>query len=220
MKDLQNVKLMDLHTPSIAEDANVKAMSESLDALFQETIGFIGNVAIIKNLVARNITDSALVDQLAWQYDAAWYDPELPLETRLELAANWIEFHLLRGTPHAVERVVEIVYDDAVIKEWFQYGGEPYTFKIQTEIPDATEATINRLIDIIFSVKNTRSWLEGIEVLWRANMNLYAGMALAQHIYHHIDMRLPYWEVETQPTVAYCGVHMKLRPVAFAFLEV
>ena len=219
MHNLTDVKLIDLHTPSIADDPNVKAMSEALDVLLHETVGFVENVAIIKRIVRRTATESWLVDEMAHQWHVDFYDPTLPFETRLELVANWIELHLLKGTPAVVEKIVTIVFADAEVEEWFEYDGVPYAFKVGTEITDVTGDEMKKLVDAIFSVKNTRSWLEGINVLWRARAKKwFVGMGVAQRTEVRTAMKPPTF-VEFKGT-GYFGSVLKLRPVALNFMEV
>lgn len=50
------------------------------------------------------------------------------------------------------------------IKEWFEYNGSPYRFKVRTidSLPD--DAAYQNLVKAINTVKNTRSWLDGIKI--------------------------------------------------------
>jgi P2-related tail formation protein len=50
------------------------------------------------------------------------------------------------------------------IKEWFEYGGEPYKFKVDLGAQDReiTPELRDKLIQLINTYKNERSWLEEI----------------------------------------------------------
>lgn len=39
-----------------------------------------------------------------------------------------IAAHRRKGTPHAVEQVVKAILNDAVVQEWFEYGGGSISF--------------------------------------------------------------------------------------------
>ena len=50
------------------------------------------------------------------------------------------------------------------IKEWFEYDGQPYRFKVLADISNKTEISINKLISLINDYKNERSWLEELSI--------------------------------------------------------
>jgi phage tail P2-like protein len=163
------------------------------------------------------MTDESLIDEMAWQFHVDFFDPDVPLsmEVRRELAANSLDWHTRKGTPSVLEEIVKVVFEihDAKILEWFEYGGRPYTFRIETEITNITARRIGHLIAAIFSVKNTRSWLEGIDIRWSADLNLYAGMAVAQEIKQRVEMRA-YTEIAERSTHYHAAV-VHITPIAF-----
>ncbi len=89
----------------------------------------------------------------------------MELETKRRLVKESIAWHRIKGTPAAIEEVVSAVFDTSEVKEWFEYGGTPYYFKIVTEDVSTDEDNMNRMRRAIASVKNARSWLEKIEFL-------------------------------------------------------
>ena len=56
---------------------------------------------------------------------------KLDLSTKRKLVKNAIEDHRIRGTPAAVEKLFADVFDGAVVKEWWEFGGNPYEFRIE-----------------------------------------------------------------------------------------
>jgi phage tail P2-like protein len=180
MKTIQDIRLADIHTPSIADDENIKAMDSGIDPELQKSIGHIPNIEIIHNLVYGQITDTALIDLLAARFHVDFYDPDLPLETRAELVLRSLDWHTRKGTPSVVEEIVTTVFSDAKVQEWFEYGGEPYTFKASTYMTDVSEESISKLIAAITSVKNVRSWLDVIEIIREAINMIYCGIGVAQ----------------------------------------
>jgi phage tail P2-like protein len=176
MRDIQTITLQELLPSSIASDPTVMAMAKAIDKELQRTTNFIPNVAIIHMLRNNLIEDSGLIDLLAWQFLAPYYDPNLPLETKRELVARALEWNSKKGTPDIVKEVIQVVFADATVDEWYEYESLPYRFRATTEYPITSAQDIDRLIEVIFSVKNTRSWLEYIQSLTRAFMNIYIGI--------------------------------------------
>lgn len=82
-------------------------------------------------------------------------------ERRL-LLKRAIELHRYKGTRWAIEQVLETLDLSGQISEWFEYGGEPYYFKINVDLSSRgiDEATFDALVALINEYKNVRSHLE------------------------------------------------------------
>jgi phage tail P2-like protein len=87
-------------------------------------------------------------------------------EERRSLIKMAIELHRYRGTPYAVESVLEKLNLTGRVTEWFDYGGEPYRFKVDIELltRGMDETTVNLLYALVNKYKNVRSWLEELNI--------------------------------------------------------
>ncbi len=106
-----------------------------------------------------------LLDRLAYDFKVDWWDAEYTLaEKRQTLKDNW-QVHRHLGTKAAVERAIRAVYPDTKVLEWFDYGGEPYRFKllIALDLADDTPEKRQRVLDRLNYYKNLRSHLDVIE---------------------------------------------------------
>ncbi len=77
-----------------------------------------------------------------------------------------IIWHKHKGTVGMVEDYVNILFGGAKVYEWFNYSGEPYHFKIDlvtADIPNMN--SLQRIIEALFIIKNTRSWCDGLGFL-------------------------------------------------------
>ena len=83
--------------------------------------------------------------------------------------------HCDRGTVGAVERIVQDVFGIATVQEWFDYGGEPFHFRVITENTSASDAMLAELDRIIKETQNIRSHLEEVVVELFQRMNMYVG---------------------------------------------
>jgi len=217
MTNLQTISLTEIMAGMsrlMVQDPDIQAMCATIDAALQKTTAFIPNAAIMHNLRHDKIDPndavldgSLLVDLLAWQFHVDFYDPALPFDIRRELTANSLPWHMKKGTPGVVEEIVTAVFEDAVIDEWFEYGGMPYRFRISTEITNFTADVLNNLIIAIFTVKNTRSWIDYIDIVNRSNANWYAAMGVIEEstIYVTLGDQL---DTNDRPIIAdvYAGV--------------
>jgi phage tail P2-like protein len=97
----------------------------------------------------------------------------LPASYRKQLA-NAIDLHKFKGTKYAVQKALESVGVSGEIKEWFEYDGEPYRFKVDLGIQDReiTPELRNKLLQLINEYKNERSWLEEILLSYLATATI------------------------------------------------
>lgn len=127
--------------------------------------------------------DESLVDELAWEYHVDFYRPDLPVETKRNLIRQAISWHRIKGTPAAVEEVCSAVFKHAEVYENWQYGGEPYHFKVMVVKEDIpTVEIVETLIDAIEQTKNTRSWLDEIGFYREYISKSYWGSCLSKKI--------------------------------------
>ena len=110
---------------------------------------------------------SELVDELAVQLHCDFYDKSLSLEARRQIVKTSIAWHRIKGTPAAVEMLTQVIFKKSFVKEWFDYNGSPYYFRMVQDISDGAEdvtrETLAQLKKAIWMGKNVRSWLEMIE---------------------------------------------------------
>jgi len=182
VRKIYDISLRELLAPSIAHDPDIQAAADAVDSELKKTSGYIPDVAIIKRLRAREIDEPLLLDFLAWGLHVDFYDPELPIEIKQELVAKSLDWHTRKGTPSVVEEIVTKVISDAEVREWFDYGGMPYRFKVGTDTDELSVSMLTTLIDAIFSVKNTRSWMEAIELLKKGLGQFFVGAGIVQNI--------------------------------------
>lgn len=82
------------------------------------------------------------------------------------LIKNAIELHRYKGTKYSLRKVLEILNLNGKIREWFEYGGNPYHFTVSLDIKNRgfEQTTEAQLLDLIEEMKNVRSVMETLEV--------------------------------------------------------
>jgi len=158
--DLSDISIIKLLPPNLQKDSNVIMMCSAFDTELRRIIKDIPGIAIIPNLVRKQITDHLLLDLLAWQFHCDFYSTDFSIEKKQEIILRSLDWHTRKGTPSVVEEIVSTVFSKAIVREWFEYGGLPYRFNIATEEVMPDSETRNNLIRAINSVKNTRSFFD------------------------------------------------------------
>lgn len=173
--DLTNINLLSLQTRYMQQDETTRALCAALTKQLLELSG-----EIVKCLIYARISelDVTILDELATQMRVDWYDSTAPVEIKRQLVKNAIKVHKYRGTPYAIEQVVQDCFGDGFVEEWFDYGGEPYHFRVVTSNPAVTGEQATQFAQAVETVKNIRSVLDQVIVSMSAEMPGYFGMIL------------------------------------------
>lgn len=174
MVNIKLASLLDLVPESIRCDPQVLAAAKALDNELKAV-----TAAIPETLLLSRIDDlpEPVIDHLAWQWHVDCYEPVgLDLAKKRKLVKSSIAQHRRKGTPYGVEFAMSIMLADAWVQEWFEYGGEPYFFQVESTDLLTSTAEYDRLFTIIFDAKNTRSWLELLRIYRDRIMNMYFGI--------------------------------------------
>jgi len=202
MTSLDALKLVDL-LPSRITDEYMEALSYALDPELQEITAAIQEAVIMTRI---NELSEDLVDLLAWQLHVDFYEPlGLDLDRKRALVKNSLIWHRHKGTKYVLESMIRILFfDNFKIEEWFEYGGEPYFFRLVSHDVITNPAQYKDLIRAIYELKNERSWLEGLRFNRENEGTVFVGMVGRRIRRFQIDGTLPS-ESEVAPIASYIG---------------
>lgn len=142
---------------ALSRDDDKNAVAESIvDELAQTA----ANAEMAKIFPAINELPEAVLDMLAYDLKVEWYDFEGELSEKRTTIRECMKIHKFKGTKAAIITALKSVYDDVKIFEWFEYGGEPYHFKIHIKHSHSGYAKLARLLQKVKYYKNLRSHLE------------------------------------------------------------
>ena len=156
------INFTDILPPSLAADnkfvAVANALNQSLQFIQQEK----NKVLLLYNL---DILPNDVLDHLAVQYHCDFYQKNLPIDIKRSMIKESFNWHRHKGTPYAVQTVLNMFMTNAQIQEWFEYGGEPYYFKISfSHMRDIGDGDLT-FWKLLYDAKNVRSWLEAIDII-------------------------------------------------------
>ena len=103
------------------------------------------------------------------------------LEETKELLKEPIKTYFNEGTFYSLNKALKAFYSECEIKEWHEYGGEPYRFKLILEVGEKgiSEASLKKTSEMIEVYKNVRSVYDGSVIKLTSNTNIYAGVSLS-----------------------------------------
>lgn len=158
--------------PQSLDKENVQEVAKVVD---DTLLSFDKTITEVLIYPAIDMLGSELINTLAIQMHCDFYDDTLPLAVRRNLVKNSIAWHRIKGTPAAVEQMIQTVYQTGVVEEWFDYGGEPFFFKVNLGDSQITTQKIKNLIKMINASKNVRSWLEVLRFSKSIDITRYLG---------------------------------------------
>ncbi len=172
MINLYDGELADMLPSQMATQTQQRCISYALKKGIQwiiERANMTRTIAVIDSLPEQ------ILDILAVEMRTPYYREEMDIEVKRRIIKRTLMWHLTAGTPGAVEELVAAVFGEGEVKEWFEYGGEPYRFKIITNalLTEDMNAYFSEMIQI---VKNIRSHIEVIEIHRTVEQELYAGV--------------------------------------------
>lgn len=167
----------------LLNDVNIYALlPETYQNIYTECISYALNQAIrlllkysnrIGIVYAVEQIPESVLDQLAIEYDIKIYHQNADLQRKRSLIKNALISYMNAGTAKNLENMIANIYASATVKEWFDYNGEPYHFKmIATGVDTKDENSINEFLNVIESTKNVRSILDDVQVRYSLNAGL------------------------------------------------
>jgi phage tail P2-like protein len=183
MIKLSEAELTTVLPPFIKEDSEVQAISYAFKKGMEKMIEF----ARLSTLYAEieNLPDE-IIDLLALELQSQYYDDSMEIEIKRKIVKNSIAWYAKGGTVSAVDEMVQAVFGEGEVIEWYKYGGEPGTFYIKTNA-ELSPDIIENFNEIINKVKNMRSHLTNITINRAINNPNY--IAVFNHHIPHIVVR-------------------------------
>ncbi len=172
MVSLYNSNITDILPEILADNVKVKALSYAIQKAIQRLMDYCQNISIY---AAIDTAPEEILDLLAIELNTQYYDDSQSIEVKRNLIKNTLVWYMKIGTAASVEEAVATIFGIGEIEEWFEYGGEPYHFKVNTSNINSTDEMIQQLTDIVSTMKNVRSHLESVVVEVMQMLQLYNG---------------------------------------------
>lgn len=161
MSNLSNVELIKLLPPVLQKDTFCNTLSEVFGKQMKELDEEAGKLFDFRNY---EDMPEELLDYLAFQNHVDFYDVNLDIEIKREILRDNVVLHRKKGTKQAVINAASTIFGKTTLKEWFEYDGEPFGFKVDVELSNigATQENIEKFEKLVDGYKNTRSWVETV----------------------------------------------------------
>ena len=178
MINIRDGTTLDLIPEALRKEPEIQAASFALHETAQMLMDKIDRAMVYAGI---DILPEEIVDLLAEEFRAQYYDGSMSLQKKREAVKKAMQWYKKAGTLSAVQELTEFMYGEHKIHEWFQYDGQPYTFRVEIMGLNVqiTEKGLGNFLSALQKVKNTRSLLEMLMFHRRIDQQVYSGAAAA-----------------------------------------
>ena len=124
-------QMMDSFPLALQKDPKMVALAYSIANVLEQRLDEI-NLGQIYTRIDQLPED--LLDILAKDFAVDWYDHDYDLAAKRRTIKSAPYIHRHRGTAGAVLRGIRAIYPGSRLEEWWQYGGEPYHFRVMLDL--------------------------------------------------------------------------------------
>lgn len=179
-KDLTAKNLLHVFPSALGASKNLYALASSiadeLELLFSQN----DLLAIYTNIYS---LPEELLDILAKDFKVDWYLPNGTVKSKREQIASCFVVHHHLGTKYALKFALSDLCPGTEIQDWFEYGGDPYYFKIICDLTSQTTPIAQSDIErVTKAVKPTRAVLEEYNIIYRSR-NAIAVSAVGGYVF-------------------------------------
>ena len=123
-----------------------------------------------------SMTDEQL-DELAWELNVEWYKSTADIQTKRAIIKSSDKVHAKLGTKWAVEQIITDYFGSGAVREWWEYGGDPYHFKVFSTNPGLVNEHHEEFLAMLEVVKRKSAWLDAVIISLTGEMDIFAGVA-------------------------------------------
>ncbi|WP_372713226.1 phage tail protein [Ilyobacter sp.] len=116
--------------------------------------------------------DEDLLDELAISWHVDFYDEQLIKSKKAAMVSNSYISHLGKGTEASLQDALDDVFGGIEILKWFQYGVDPFTFKLIVDNSVPTPEEVDRIYEMANHYKGARDHITGFTVSTTDQLNL------------------------------------------------
>lgn len=160
MNKLINTEYQIFFPENLKKYKNLQVLAIQVEKILKEKIiSEISKLAIFKNLEEQS---DEILSELAWQFAIDNWREDLEREVKIKLIKETYWAHSKKGTKKIIEENLKKLNYPIQLSEWFEFNGQPFTFKVTTTKINTSVHWVDDLLEIINKYKNCRSILESI----------------------------------------------------------
>ena len=160
MIKLSGSRFTDIAPENLAGQVEVQAIAHAVGRQVEKLCAYADTA---RTYAAIATMPEWLLDYMAVELRTPSYDENYSIKTKRALIEGSLLFYTQMGTPAAVNRIIETIFETGYIEEWYEYDGKPHHFRAY--VGDGGEVGPGELEEfrrVLSSVKRLSSWLDDI----------------------------------------------------------
>lgn len=170
----QNVDIVKLLPAFMREDCAARGLSAPLSDMVQEISATLDLLSTWDHLDTLPEKD---LDELAWEINLLWYNKAASMDIKRSIVRDGFLTHSKLGTKWAVENVIATYFGVGIIREWWEYAGDPGHFKVLSTNPTITNERLDEFLLLLEKTKRLTAKLDGVFITLTNKLYLYFGFA-------------------------------------------
>lgn len=172
LNDLEFIRLL---PQFMRDDDAVKGLAAGIDSIVPELAASIAKLTTWNHI--DELSEKEL-DELAWELNIPWYDTSASIAIKREVVKDSDKVHSRLGTKWAVENVIRTYFGSGYVSEWWEYGGEPGHFQVNSSNPSLNNERFTEFLHLLDKVKRASAKLDSVVISLSGELKLFAGVAL------------------------------------------
>lgn len=147
--------------PALKGDESTEALAAATAEALENRLEEMDRLRIVSNIDG---LEEALLAILARDFKVDWWDTSYSLEEKRRTVKDSWRVHKTLGTKAAVETAISAIYPHTRVLEWWEYGGEPYHFRLDINITNdhIDSDKQRRVLERLNFYKSLRSHNDGV----------------------------------------------------------
>lgn len=170
----QNVDIVKLLPAFMRDDCAARGFSAPLSDMVHEISATLDLLSTWDHLDTLPEKD---LDELAWEINLLWYNKAASMDIKRSIVRNGFLTHSKLGTKWAVENVIATYFGVGIIREWWEYAGNPGHFKVLSTNPTITNERLDEFLLLLEKTKRLTAKLDGVFITLTNKLYLYFGFA-------------------------------------------
>lgn len=178
MIDLRSGELVDILPDEFVLQPQVKGISYAIKQAYADYVIYEDRL-LLYDFVDR--APAYVLDLMMAELRVKYHDQNLAESVKRDLIKNAMLITLKDGTKWATERMVEIIYGEGWIEEWYEYDGTPNHFKIDIVPRKTRDWSI--ILSVLDSVKRKTARLDSIRMNLSMEQQVTTGVTVLEGLY-------------------------------------
>lgn len=166
MIKLKDAKLLDGLPRVLSGTLEARALSYAIDKFLKAEIW--PRIERLKIYSGIDTASDDILDALAVELAVPSYSQKYGIDVKRELVKGALNYWITAGSAQTVEDICAAIFGDAEVLEWFNFGGDPGTYKVLTSNPGVTGSDVKRFEAVAESVKRLSQKLISVTVALQA----------------------------------------------------